>query len=129
MAKKASSKKITMQNTEYKQAIVIRSDLAMSIGKAAAQAAHASLESYLAADKKISKVWLSNGAKKIVLACSSVKQLEELRSKSKEGKLSCALIKDAGRTELPAGTPTALGIGPDDEKKIDKITGSLPLMV
>lgn len=37
-------------------------------------------------------------------------------------------MKDAGHTELPPGTITCLGIGPDDDKKIDKITGNLKLL-
>ncbi|EQD39630.1 Peptidyl-tRNA hydrolase, PTH2 domain protein, partial [mine drainage metagenome] len=47
-----------MESTEIKQAIIIRSDLEMSRGKTAAQAAHASLMSYFEAermDKNVAK--------------------------------------------------------------------------
>ena len=42
--------------------------------------------------------------------------------------LKCALITDAGHTVVEPGTKTCLGIGPDDEKKIDLITGKLKIM-
>ena len=43
-------------------------------------------------------------------------------------KLVNALIKDAGKTQVESGTITCLAIGPDEEKKIDKITGNLKIL-
>ena len=42
--------------------------------------------------------------------------------------LKTALITDAGRTVLELGTITCLGIGPDLEEKIDKVSGKLNMM-
>ena len=37
-------------------------------------------------------------------------------------------IADAGRTEVMPGTITCMGIGPDKEEKIDKVTGKLKML-
>ena len=112
----------------YKQAIVIRSDLKMGKGKMAAQAAHASVEAISKADEKNLEAWKKTGQKKVVLKVGSEKDLITLKEKCKKEKIPCALISDAGHTQLEPGTTTALGIGPDKEEKIDKITGKLKLM-
>lgn len=112
----------------YKQVIVVRNDIEMSAAKLAVQVAHASVESALKAPKKIFASWKKEGAKKIVLTVKGEKDLRELENKCKQLNLPCTLISDAGLTELKKGTITCLGIGPDKEKKINKVTGSLPLM-
>jgi len=38
------------------------------------------------------------------------------------------MVQDAGHTELPESTITCLGIGPDEDEKIDKITGEFKLL-
>ena len=115
-----------------KQAIVLRNDLGMSKGKMCAQAAHASLEVTLKAMQvdtifKTNNVetWRKEGAKKVVLMVDNKNELVLLRDKATQSGVQNSLIKDAGMTELPSGTITALGIGPDREDKIDKITGHL----
>lgn len=112
----------------YKQVIVIRDDISLSRGKIAAQASHASLEAYRKAPKKIVKEWEKMGQKKVVLKAKGIEELLSLRDKCRKLKLPFALITDAGRTETKAGTITALGIGPEKEENIDKVTGSLPLL-
>ena len=112
----------------YKQVIVIRDDLKLSQGKLAAQSAHASHAAARSVKKEIVKSWIASGEKKIILKAKNLDELRNLEEKCRKLKLPCALISDAGLTEVRKGTITALGIGPDDEKKIDKVTGSLPLM-
>ncbi len=114
-----------------KQVIVLREDLNMSRGKLCAQACHACLASYLEAmrkDKNVVGEWLKEGQKKIILKVNSLEELLTLYEKARQNGLPCAIIKDAGLTELEPGTVTALGIGPWHEKEIDKITGNLPTL-
>jgi len=112
----------------YKQVIVIRKDLGMSVGKIAAQACHASLGAFKKASRSKIKRWEEDGEKKVIVCVESKEEILKLYEKTKKEKISCFLVEDAGLTELKPGTITALGIGPDEEEKIDKITGNLRLL-
>ncbi len=111
-----------------KQVIVIRTDLKMGKGKIASQVAHASIASFLKAGFFKKRRWLKEGMKKVVVKVSSEKELLEIYEKAKKMGLSAEIIRDAGHTQITPGTITALGIGPDDDEKIDKITGHLKLL-
>ncbi|WP_414836889.1 peptidyl-tRNA hydrolase Pth2 [Candidatus Nanohalococcus occultus] len=111
--------------TAYKQAIVLREDIEMSTGKMIAQACHASLKAYKRTDSSISDAWESAGAKKIALKSEDIESLER---KAKRNNISAAAVRDAGMTEVPPNTLTAVGIGPAEEAKIDTVTGELELI-
>lgn len=111
-----------------KQIIVIRKDLKMGAGKIAAQASHASIAAYLKANKADKEKWTRGGMKKVVLKVSSEKELSDICKLARDEKLKCEMIRDAGLTQVEPNTITALGIGPADDKKIDKITGKLKLL-
>ncbi len=120
-----------MESAEIKQAIIIRMDLEMSKGKLAAQAAHASLMSYFEAEKKdkeIAKKWLDTGEKKIVLKVSNEEALIKLYNAYQYRGVPCALVTDAGLTEVPPGSKTALGIGPWYADKVNEFTSALKLL-
>jgi len=117
---------------EYKQAILIRTDLDMSKGKIAAQCAHAAVDAVirvLEVDRlfksDIFKSWKRQGMKKVILKVSGKEELFKFKSAAEREGLKVAIIKDAGMTELPPGTYTALAIGPAREDKVDKVTGKL----
>jgi len=112
----------------YKQVIIIRNDLGMTTGKKCVQCCHASLGAYKKTSKSIIKKWKSEGQKKVVLEVNSKEELMKLFQQTKKERIPCFLVEDAGLTELKPGTVTVLGIGPGDEKKIDKITGSIKLL-
>lgn len=111
-----------------KQVMVIRTDLKMGKGKIAAQSCHASLGAYKRADKNIIRKWESEGEKKVVVKVGSLRELYEIYEMVKNTDIPSYLVQDAGRTELPSGTVTCLGIGPDEDEKIDKITDELKLL-
>ena len=100
----------------------------MSAGKIAAQCAHASINAWRKSGKITRGLWRADGEKKVVLRAKDEKHLIELKDMADRSNLPAVLIRDAGRTEIPRGTITCLGIGPAREKNIDKITGSLPLL-
>jgi len=113
---------------ELKQVIVVRTDLKMGKGKIAAQVAHASLGAALKASKRIVRKWLEENGKKVVLKAENGRKLVRIRKKAESLGLPTFLVRDAGLTQLRRGTITAVGIGPADSKKIDKITGNLKLL-
>ncbi len=112
----------------YKQVILIRQDLKLPKGKLAAQAAHASVEAVLQSNPKLIRAWRTEGMAKIVVKVSDEKELLRYCREAKEDGLVAVVITDAGRTVIAPGTKTCLAIGPDEEKKIDQITGKLSLL-
>ncbi|MEM5834244.1 MAG: peptidyl-tRNA hydrolase Pth2 [Candidatus Aenigmatarchaeota archaeon] len=113
---------------KLKQVIIVRKDLEIGKGKLAASVAHASVACVRKSEKKIIEEWEKQGAKKVVLKVSSLKELKKIYKKAKDSGLVCFLVKDAGLTQVKPGEIICLGIGPADEKEIDKITGKLKLL-
>ncbi|MDD1671412.1 MAG: peptidyl-tRNA hydrolase Pth2 [Methanomicrobiales archaeon] len=112
----------------WKQCLVVRTDVRMSCGKMCAQAAHAAISAFQRADDGTRRSWLSEGQKKVILKAKDERTLYELKSLAEARGIATALIEDAGLTELPPGTLTALGLGPARCEELDKITGTLPLL-
>jgi PTH2 family peptidyl-tRNA hydrolase len=117
--------------SDYKQVIVIREDLKLSPGKAAAQACHVSLGAYQNAVAKrkneFLEGWTSTGTTKVVLGVADEKTLLDLFQKVHASGLPAAITRDAGRTEVASGTVTAIAVGPAPATEIDKITAQLKL--
>lgn len=116
---------------EIKQVILVRSDLDMGKGKMAAQCCHAAIMSYLEAvksNKDVAEEWLAAGQKKIVLKVPDDKVIEKLYKAFKFKKIPCAIVNDAGLTQLPSGTITTLGVGPWKKSEIDFFTSALKLL-
>ncbi len=111
-----------------KQVILVRTDLNMAKGKLAVQCSHAAVECALkSCDDKL-KAWKRTGAKKVILKVGSLKALYKFKTLAKLKGLKTALITDAGKTFFKVPTTSCLGIGPDDEEKIDSVTGDLAML-
>ena len=116
---------------ELKQVIIVRKDLKMGSGKLAAQVAHAAvLSSERARNRNMEwfKGWFEGGQPKIVLKVNSLEDLEKINKLGQFNNLPTAIVRDAGLTQLEAGTATCVGIGPAPDYLIDKITGGLKLL-
>ncbi len=114
-----------------KQVIIVRSDLKIGKGKLSAHVAHASLEGYKIAKAKDASVvseWEGEGQKKVVVKVKDEAEMLELYEKAKRARVPCALISDAGLTQIAPGTITALAVGPWNEEEVDRLTGHLKLL-
>jgi peptidyl-tRNA hydrolase len=111
-----------------KQVIVVNRSLALPKGKLAAQAAHAAVGAFIAATEQSQVAWLQVGMPKIVVYAADADALIQLEAHAREQQIPACLVHDAGRTVLPAGTITCLGLGPAPAERIDRLTGELPLV-
>lgn len=128
-----------------KQVLVMKKfpkDRNMRTGKYVAQGAHASLGALLSLGKlnddrttlsidvtnPFVYEWVIGRFTKVTVYVETDDQLAAIYNEARRAGIATALITDAGLTEFN-GVPTltAVGVGPDDAAKIDKITGHLPL--
>jgi|TARA_B100001971_G_C18174927_1_gene529375 PTH2 family peptidyl-tRNA hydrolase len=112
----------------YKQVILVRQDLKLPKGKMAVQVSHASVGALVKSHKDDIAEWKKVGMKKVVLKVENLDELLIFKQQAEDAGLVIALVEDAGRTVVEPGTVTCLGIGPDKEGKIDKVTGKLKMV-
>ncbi len=111
----------------HKLVVLVRQDLKLPKGKLAVQVAHASVECALKTDRRLVDAWRREGGKKVVLKVAGEKELLRFKEFADGSGLKNALITDAGKTTVEPGTVTCLGIGPDEDKRIDRLTGNLKI--
>lgn len=125
---------LTFTGGELKQVYIVRTDLEMGKGKIAAQCCHAAVKcvsdilSRGGDAKKLLDKWEWQGSRKVVLKTSSEEELSQLIRTAKKSGLYATTIRDAGRTQIAAGSMTVGLIGPAREEEIDAISGHLKLL-
>ena len=111
-----------------KMVIVVRADLGMGRGKAAAQVAHAAVAATLTATGSPRlRAWVADGQPKVVLRVDSESELEDVVGRAHAHRLPVETVEDAGRTQLEPGTLTCAAIGPADDDAFEPVTGALRL--
>lgn len=72
--------------------------------------------------------WIKSNRRKVCVRVNSEQELLAINNAAAAAGLNCYLIQDDGLTEFKGNpTYTCCAIGPDDEEKIDAITGKLEL--
>jgi peptidyl-tRNA hydrolase len=104
----------------------------MTTGKAASQAGHAFLDSYLTAPPDIIQAYLADGGTKVVLRVANERELCDIYYKAKMLKLPCAMVVESEHVMPPVfdGSPivTAVGIGPVEKSAAKQLLGGLKLL-
>lgn len=107
---------------------MVNQSLKLPKGKLAAQVAHASVGAFVEAGDDARVSWLEEGMPKVVLQAPQADDLLLLYAQALDNGLPACLVEDAGRTVVPAGTLTCLGLGPAQDEEIDRLTGELKLL-
>jgi PTH2 family peptidyl-tRNA hydrolase len=74
------------------------------------------------------KRWEAQGQAKVALKTSSEDDLLMLQAQAVSLGLCARVIRDAGRTQIAAGSATVLGVGPGPKSIVDQVTGRLGLL-
>mgnify|MGYP001809205557 FL=1 len=122
---------MSQSSSELTMVFIARKDLKLSAGKLAAQVGHATAECITKAERTEPRMldrYMRVGQRKVVCQAANEDELRRLFGEAKNAGIIASLITDAGHTEIPAGTVTVVGLGPNERDKIDSITGSLPLL-
>lgn len=132
-ASQAELNPFTSSTEEHKLTLILRTDLAMTKGKMCAQASHATLANYRhlqqnSKDGAVLKKWERGGQAKVALQVKSEEELLVLQAQAVSLGLCARVVRDAGRTQIQAGSATCLGVGPGPKSVVDQVTGGLKLL-
>jgi len=126
---------IIVTGDRYKIVVCVNCAINMSAGKMAAQVAHGAEKSVMVMNNNTLVgwrqrqydrfMWLKSGHAKIVVAARDEAHLANIHADAREMGVPTCLVRDAGRTEILAGTVTVLTLGPYNETEINAVSGHL----
>ena len=58
------------------------------------------------------------------MKANDTRHIEQIEQQAKQHNVLSSKIHDAGHTQIPAGSLTVLALGPDEDEKLDALTGS-----
>ena len=136
---------VSAEEEECKMMLCVRTDLGMSMGKMCAQCGHAAVGAVRDMERALSSThggtyqsWLSrwereSGSAKIAVRIGSEAQMAAIVMQCRESTRGGApipahVVRDAGRTEIAAGSQTVVAVGPAPKSLINDITGKLELL-
>lgn len=150
-------KRAEEEEEECKMVLCVRNDLGMGKGKIAAQCCHAALGAYRRAREAITAVeaerrmggipggtnpkmeahrriakwlerWEEGGEAKIVVKLPDAEAGMDIVKAAMMQDLNAYCVHDAGRTQVPRGSMTAVAVGPAPASRVDNVTGHLKLL-
>lgn len=108
---------------DHKMVLCVRMDLKMGKGKVAAQCCHAAVACVQSASAEDVEPWEDMGCTKIALKAQDEAAIFAVAAAARKAGLNHYVVRDAGRTQIAAGSVTVCGIGPAPRSAIDAITG------
>ena len=120
-----------LKDFQFKQVLVVRTDLGMGRGKIAVQCSHAAVSAGEEARLRFPswwKGWIDEGQCKVALKTKELAVVFDLERKAQSQGLPVYLIRDRGLTQVEPNTVTCLGIGPAPSELLDTLTGNLSLL-
>lgn len=129
------SKALNTVQGEVRMSLIVRQDLKMGKGKAAAQCSHAAVALYrkmtnsasAAYNQQMVARWERGGQAKITLQVPDEESMDLLLAQAMSLGVNAYVVHDAGRTQVEAGSATVLGLGPAPKSVLDQITHELKL--
>jgi PTH2 family peptidyl-tRNA hydrolase len=123
-----------------KKVLVVRTDLEMTKGKIAAQCCHAAValvepvyphetpnNKLILSQAESYDLWNRNGCTKIALKTVGEQGLRDIYREAKRAGLESEYIRDAGRTQIAAGSMTVCAVFGEVDA-VNEITGKLKLL-
>ena len=116
---------------EVEMVLVVNTELGMGKGKVAAQCGHAAVACFKAAlveEPQLVATWERTGQTKVVVRGGGEESLLAVSKAGRQAGMVVAEVRDAGRSQVKAGSLTVIGLGPANNLLIDKVAGKLKLL-